>query len=66
MKKAWYNLLRLGMELVTSKQSKALSQLSIGSPEAYLIDSLNSIFLNRRPERNNSKFNTYAIYIEHT
>lgn len=37
------------MALVTSKQSKPWSQDSIGSPEAYLIDSLNSIFLKRRP-----------------
>lgn len=39
------------MAFETSKQSNLLSQLSMGSPEAYLMDSLSSIFLNRRPER---------------
>lgn len=43
------NLLILGTEFVTSRQSKALSQDSIGSAEAYLIDSLSSIFLKIRP-----------------
>lgn len=43
------NLLILGMELVASKQSKPWSQDSIGSPEAYLMDSFNSTFLKSLP-----------------
>lgn len=43
------HLLIFGMEFARSKQSKSLSHVSIGSPEAYLIDSFNSIFLNSLP-----------------
>ena len=43
------HLLIFGMEFARSKQSKPLSHVSIGSPEAYLIDSFNSIFLNCLP-----------------
>jgi len=39
-----------GRQLATSRHSNPLSQDSIGSPEAYLIDSLSSIFLKRQPE----------------
>lgn len=39
----------LGIEFETSRQSNPLSQDSIESPEAYLIDSKSSIFLKRRP-----------------
>lgn len=42
----------LGILFVTSKQSKALSHCSMRSPEAYLMDSLNSIFLKSRPTFN--------------
>jgi len=48
------------MVFEASKQSRELSQLSMGSPEAYLMDSLNSIFLNRRPETYNSRFSNIA------
>lgn len=41
----------LGRLVATSRQSKPLSQDSIGSPEAYLIDSLSSIFLKRQPAK---------------
>lgn len=37
------------MDFVTSRHSKPWSHDSIGSLEAYLIDSLNSIFLKSRP-----------------
>jgi hypothetical protein len=47
------NLQRLGMAFETSKKSNLSSQFSMGSPEAYLIDSLSSIFL--KPERKRKK-----------
>ena len=40
----------LGRQLATSRHSRPLSQDSTGSPEAYLIDSVSSIFLKRQPE----------------
>ena len=43
----------LGRQVATSRQSRPLSQDSIGSPEPYLIDSVSSIFLKRQPVRRN-------------
>lgn len=60
-----------GIEFARSKQSKSLSHVSIGSPEAYLIDSLNSIFLNSLPTDQNNTNNrcqttTYMeVFSEH-
>jgi hypothetical protein len=45
------------MEFARSKQSKSLSQLSIGSPDAYLMDSFNSIFLKSLPTNQNKTQN---------
>jgi len=44
-----FNLLIMGMEFATSKHNNSLSQDSKEPLEAYLIDSLNSIFLKIRP-----------------
>jgi hypothetical protein len=43
------------MAFETSKQSIVSSQFSMGSPGAYLIDSLSSIFLKLKPERKRKK-----------
>lgn len=51
-KQVYANLLIAGVEFITSKHSKLLSQDSIGSPDEYLIGSFNSIFWNWLPAIN--------------